>query len=71
MISSNEFARFPGRELDEYSSPQFVGCCNMSPDEYDELIADPVKFNFEKILPRIAGNLKDPSLRRPWQLWLV
>ncbi|HZK25725.1 MAG TPA: uroporphyrinogen decarboxylase family protein, partial [Oscillospiraceae bacterium] len=58
-ILKMNFARFPGRELGEESSPQFIGCCNMTPDEYDQLIADPVRFNFEKIVPRIAGNLKD------------
>ena len=56
-----KFARFPGRQLDEYSSPQFIGGKNMEPEEYDELIADPQKFAYEKILPRISNNLQDMS----------
>jgi hypothetical protein len=58
-VLNMKFARFPGRQLDEYSSRQFIGGKNMEPEEYDELIADPVKFSYEKILPRIAGNLAD------------
>ncbi|HZK25733.1 MAG TPA: uroporphyrinogen decarboxylase family protein [Oscillospiraceae bacterium] len=54
-----KFARFPGRQLNEYSSRQFIGGSNMSADEYDALIADPVKFSYETILPRIAGNLAE------------
>jgi hypothetical protein len=54
-----KFARFPGRQLDANSSRQFIGGKNMEAEEYDELIADPVKFSYEKILPRISNNLKD------------
>jgi uroporphyrinogen-III decarboxylase len=31
----------------------------MQPEEYDDLIADPVKFSYEKILPRTVENLED------------
>ncbi|MCR3921822.1 MAG: hypothetical protein NUK65_04780 [Firmicutes bacterium] len=58
-ILKMKFARFPGREVDEFSSQQFIGGCNMTSEEYDELIADPVKFSYEKILPRITGSLAD------------
>ena len=54
-----DYIRFPGREVDEYSRPQFIGAEYMKSDEYDELIADPVKFLFEKIVPRTTRNLRD------------
>jgi hypothetical protein len=58
-ILKMKFVRFPGRELDENSARQFIGGKNMEPEEYDQLIADPVKFCFEVIMPRISGGLKD------------
>jgi hypothetical protein len=54
-----KYCRFPGRELDEDSSPQFIGDIYMQPEEYDELIADPVKFSMEKMIPRTVTNLQD------------
>ncbi|HZK25737.1 MAG TPA: uroporphyrinogen decarboxylase family protein [Oscillospiraceae bacterium] len=53
------YGRFPGRELGENSSPQFIGTDYMQPEEYDELIADPVKFCYEKMIPRTTRNLED------------
>ncbi|NLY39529.1 MAG: hypothetical protein GX044_09555 [Firmicutes bacterium] len=58
-ILKDKYSRFPGRELSENSSSQFIGGTYMQPEEYDEFIADPVKFSFEKVLPRTAENLKD------------
>ncbi|HZK25728.1 MAG TPA: uroporphyrinogen decarboxylase family protein [Oscillospiraceae bacterium] len=60
-ILKMKFGRFPGRELDEYSSKQFIGRSNMGPEEYDELIANPQKFSYEKVLPRLSDNFKDMS----------
>ena len=54
-----KYFRFPGRELGENSSPQFIGKDFMQPEEYDELIADPVKFCYEKIVPRTITGLQD------------
>lgn len=54
-----KYGRFPGRQLGENSSPQFIGSDFMQPEEYDELIADPVKFCYEKMLPRTITNLQD------------
>ncbi|HZK25322.1 MAG TPA: uroporphyrinogen decarboxylase family protein [Oscillospiraceae bacterium] len=54
-----KYCRFPGRELDENSSPQFIGSAYMEPEEYDELIADPAKFMFEKVVPRTTTNLQN------------
>ncbi|HZK25727.1 MAG TPA: uroporphyrinogen decarboxylase family protein [Oscillospiraceae bacterium] len=54
-----KYCRFPGRELPENSSPQFIGGTYMQPEEYDELIADPVKFSYEKILPRTITTLQE------------
>ncbi|HZK25323.1 MAG TPA: uroporphyrinogen decarboxylase family protein [Oscillospiraceae bacterium] len=53
------FIRFPGRQTDENSSPQFIGQAYMEPAEYDELIANPTKFLYEKIVPRTTTNLRD------------
>lgn len=58
-ILKMKFARFPGRELDENSSRQFIGGKNMEIEEYDQLIEDPIKFSYEKILPRLSGVFKD------------
>ncbi|HZK25326.1 MAG TPA: uroporphyrinogen decarboxylase family protein [Oscillospiraceae bacterium] len=56
-----KFCRFPGRELPDNSSMQYLGGAYMEPKEYDELIADPVKFSYEKIVPRTSTNLENLS----------
>jgi uroporphyrinogen-III decarboxylase len=50
--------RYPGREIEENCSPQFVGGKFMEAEEYDELIEDPIGFMAETILPRICKNLQ-------------
>lgn len=59
-ILNDKCTRYPGRELEENCSPQFVGGTFMEPDEYDELIKDAVGFIAETVLPRICRNLETP-----------
>jgi hypothetical protein len=59
---------FPGRELDENATPQFIGGTFMPPEEYDQLIEDPVKFFAEIILPRTCTNLETP--RKAMATWV-
>jgi hypothetical protein len=56
----DKYYRFPGMETDENASPQFLGGTFMEPDEYDDLIEDPVGFVLETILPRACTNLDTP-----------
>jgi len=64
----DKYCRFPGREIDECSSPQFVGQTFMEADEYDQLIEDPVKFVSETVLPRACENLATP--RQAMATWV-
>jgi len=54
----DKYYRFPGREIDEDATPQFIGGTFMEPDEYNKLIENPVKFVAETILPRVCSNLE-------------
>ncbi len=60
-IIREKFNKFPGRELDVNATPQFLGGTFMKVEEYDELIADPIKFVAEKVVPRTSDNLSTPS----------
>ena len=64
----DKYYRYPGREIDENSSPQFIGGTFMEADEYDELIKDPVGFVTETILPRACTNLATP--RQAMATWV-
>jgi hypothetical protein len=55
------YARFPGRELAENTPFQFIGEEYMKVEEYDELIDEPQRFIFKKLLPRSCRNLENPS----------
>lgn len=57
-IIGDKVTRYPGMEIDENASPQFVGGTFMEPDEYDRLIEDPTGFMSEVILPRMCENLQ-------------
>jgi len=59
-ILGDNYYRYPGRELDENATPQFVGGTFMEADEYDKLIEDPLKFIVETVLPRACRNLETP-----------
>ena len=50
--------RWPGGDLADDASFQFVEGEYMKADEYDEFLADPNGFTLTRILPRIAGNLE-------------
>lgn len=53
--------KLPGRELAPTDQFQFVEKEYMLADEYDALIADPVKYMFETWLPRVLGDYEDPT----------
>ncbi|WP_422448852.1 uroporphyrinogen decarboxylase family protein [Thermoanaerobacterium sp. DL9XJH110] len=59
-VLGDKYYRYPGRETNENATPQFVGGTYMEPDEYDQLIEDPVKFVAETVLPRACNNLATP-----------
>lgn len=59
-VLGDKYYRYPGREISEDSSPQFIGGSFMEADEYDKLIEDPVKFIAETVLPRACRNLETP-----------
>jgi len=67
-ILGDRYTRFPGRETDVNTPPQFVGGTFMEPDEYDQLIEDPVKFIAETVLPRVCKNLETP--RQAMATWI-
>ncbi|HZK00240.1 MAG TPA: uroporphyrinogen decarboxylase family protein [Tissierellaceae bacterium] len=56
-VLADKYYRYPGNETSVDASPQFLGGTFMEPDEYDELIADPIKFINETIMPRVSPNL--------------
>jgi len=67
-IYGDKYTRFPGRETDVTATPQFIGGTFMEPDEYDQLIEDPVKFIAETVLPRACRNLETP--RQAMATWV-
>jgi len=67
-VLGDKYYRFPGRELDQNATPQFIGGTFMQPEEYDQLIEDPVKFVAETILPRTCTNLETP--RKAMATWV-
>ena len=64
----DKYCRYPGREIDENASPQFIGGTFMQPEEYDQLIEDPVGFIAETILPRVCTNLE--TKRKAMATWV-
>jgi len=60
-IIGEKFNKFPGREISENATAQFLGGTFMEAEEYDELIADPVNFIAEKVVPRTSDNLVTPA----------
>jgi hypothetical protein len=59
-LGGNKYYRFPGREIGEDSTPQFIGGTFMESDEYDELIKNPVEFIRDTVLPRAIPRLANP-----------
>lgn len=56
-VLKDRYYRFPGRELNENASPQFIGGTFMDADEYDEFSENPVRFISEVILPRTCRSM--------------
>jgi len=67
-VLGDKYYRYPGRETNDNATPQFVGGTFMEPDEYDQLIEDPVKFVAETVLPRACTNLATP--RQAMATWV-
>lgn len=57
----DKYYKYPGNEVGENSTPQFIGGSFMEAEEYDEFIEDPIKFIAEKVLPRAIPNLDTPE----------
>jgi hypothetical protein len=62
--------KLSGRDLPARSEFQFVEAEYMMADEYDALIADPVKFVFDRWLPRILGECKERGSIRSYMALL-
>ncbi len=67
-ILGDRYTRFPGRETDINTPPQFIGGTFIEAEEYDELIADPINFIAEKVVPRTSDNLATP--RKAMATWV-
>ncbi|MCG0276832.1 MAG: hypothetical protein L5655_11900, partial [Thermosediminibacteraceae bacterium] len=57
----DKYYRFPGRELSEIASPQFIGGTFMEASEYDEFSKNPAKFISEVIFPRACSGMATPK----------
>ena len=55
-----KYFRFPGNEISNDSTPQFIGGTFMEADEYDQLIEDPIGFVANTVVPRTSNNLGSP-----------
>ncbi len=62
--------RLPGRDLLPKDQFQFVEKEYMMADEYDLLIKNPVNFMFERWLPRVLGEFKEPGSVRSYIAFL-
>jgi len=62
--------QLPGRELPARGQFQFIEAEYMMADEYDALIADPVKFMFDRWLPRLFGELSERGSPRSYVAFL-
>jgi len=60
-ILMDKYTRWPGRELPEHLPFQFIGGEYMKPEEYKELIENPLEFIHNAILPRVCKNLSKPG----------
>jgi len=62
--------RLPGPHLSAQSDFQFIEAEYMLANEYDELIANPVKFMFDRFLPRVMGEMKERGSIRSYMAFL-
>lgn len=69
-VLGDKWTRWPGRELRENQHPQFIGGGFMKPEEYRELVEDPVGFLHSTILPRACPGLGSPGSPRWNGLWV-
>ncbi|MEM4576080.1 MAG: uroporphyrinogen decarboxylase family protein [Candidatus Nezhaarchaeales archaeon] len=63
-ILGDKYTRWPGRELSENTTFQFIGGKFMEVEEYDKLIEDPIGFINEVVVPRVCTNLAKPGISR-------
>lgn len=52
----------PGIQISPYSDYQHPDHTLMTADDYDKFIEDPIKFQYEEILPKICSQIKPESL---------
>ncbi len=60
-VLRDKYFRFPGNEIGEDATPQFIGGSFMEAEEYDALAEDPLNFIVETILPRVMKGLDTPK----------
>lgn len=61
QIVQDTFTKWPGIELEEDVTPQFIGGKFLEADEYDLFIDDPVKCINEVIIPRAYRSMANPK----------
>lgn len=66
-LGENKYYRFPGREINDDCTPQFIGGTFMESDEYDDLAKNPVEFIRDTVLPRAIPGLANP--REAMAIW--
>ncbi|MBP2134227.1 uroporphyrinogen-III decarboxylase [Methanomicrobium sp. W14] len=60
-VLKDDFTKWPGMELSDDASPQFIGKEVMKLNEYGDYIEDPVGFLHRTALPRMCQALKNPG----------
>jgi hypothetical protein len=66
-VLNDKYLKFPGNEIGENSTPQFIGGSFMEADEYDQLAEDPLHFMAQTIQPRVVEGLDNP--KRAMEIW--
>jgi uroporphyrinogen-III decarboxylase len=60
-VLRDRYTRFPGNEIGDHATPQFVGGTFMEADEYDQFTEDPFKFIAETLVPRVIRGIETPK----------
>jgi hypothetical protein len=66
-VLKDKYFKFPGNELADNATPQFIGGSFMEADEYDQLAGNPLNFIVETILPRVMDGLDTP--KNAMEIW--
>ncbi|MDK6028783.1 uroporphyrinogen decarboxylase family protein [Ignisphaera sp. 4213-co] len=69
-VLKDKWSKWPGRELRDNMHPQFLGGEFMKPEEYKQLIDNPVEFMNQVILPRVCEGLGKPGSSKWNGAWI-